>query len=81
MQVSDVEALLVAIRAHLEEAPIIDNGVEIGQSPPRCWAAHELEDAMTEKVLRAIAEGCDNGPELAKTALKSLDIEFDHWYV
>jgi hypothetical protein len=42
--------------------------------------AHILEDALHRDVLLAIAEGAENGKELAKLALKSRDIDFSRWY-
>lgn len=67
MQVSDVEAVLVDIKEKAKhDYDYID--------------AHEFEDQLMIRVLRAIVGGCDNGPELAKAALKSLDIEFIHHY-
>lgn len=42
--------------------------------------AHQAQDALLVEVLRAIVDGCPNSPEMAKEALKVLEIDFDRWY-
>jgi hypothetical protein len=42
-------------------------------------AAHSYEDALHEHVLKAIAKGAENAPELAKEALKTTKIDFARW--
>lgn len=42
-------------------------------------AAHGNEDDLHRSVLRAIAEGSPVAQELAKEALKTLDIDFSRW--
>lgn len=41
--------------------------------------AHGNEDVLHQRVLRAIADGADNAPELAREALRTLDIDFSRW--
>ncbi len=64
MQVSDVEALLADIQAKAKDDD---------------EAAHGMRDDLLVAVLEATAAECTNSPELAREALKSLDIEFGYW--
>ena len=41
--------------------------------------AHGSEDALREKVLRAIADGAPNAAELAAEVLKTEEIDFARW--
>jgi hypothetical protein len=41
--------------------------------------AHALEDQLHTDVLVAIANGADNGAELAMAALHSRTVEFSRW--
>ncbi len=45
-----------------------------------CEAAHSEEDKLHVDVLREIAKGGMFAEELAKAALRTLDIEFERWY-
>lgn len=40
---------------------------------------HSMEDALHHMVLLVISDGAPNAKELAKAALKSLEIEFARW--
>lgn len=42
-------------------------------------AAHGAEDKLHQDILRAIAEGAADGPELAKAGLETLGIDFERW--
>lgn len=42
-------------------------------------AAHSAEDDLHQEVLAAIADGTEHSAELAKEALKTLDISFARW--
>lgn len=41
--------------------------------------AHGEEDKLHQDVLRAIADGADNAPALARMALDTLNIPFARW--
>lgn len=43
-------------------------------------SAHAEEDALHRDVLSSIATGCSNGPELARIALETREIDFVRWY-
>mgnify|MGYP001574831754 CR=1 FL=1 len=64
MTVDDVEAKLVQIEQVLDDTE----------------AAHCLEDDLHVEVLRAIGEGADNAQDLAKSALKTLELIKNRWY-
>jgi len=53
---------------------------EIKNCPGDNEAMHALEDRLYESVLRAIAKGNQENPELlAKEALKTKKIQFERW--
>lgn len=41
--------------------------------------AHSLEDGLHQDVLLAIANGAPNAPEISRTALETLAIDFARW--
>lgn len=51
---------------------------EGGEAYESAW--HSDEDLILFNVLKAIAEGAPNAPELAKEAIKVRDIDFSRWY-
>lgn len=42
--------------------------------------AHAMEDALRDRVLRAIARGHEAPAELAREALQTSRVEFSRWY-
>jgi hypothetical protein len=49
----------------------------VGPADPE--VGHSMEDALFIDVLRAIAQGAENGRELAAAALVAADLDFPRW--
>lgn len=64
----DAEEVLKKVR-HIEEIAEDDDEV-----------AHQKECELWKSVLQNIADGSDKPKELAKAALKTLDIDFSRYY-